>query len=84
MLNSKGGEPVKALILGRGEEQENIVKTIESAGLQENIELRDWADRKDLPSIYDSIKCFAITSHHEGFATTLLEPHARGVPAIIM
>lgn len=81
-LNSKSAEPINALILGRGEEKENIVNAIEQSGLQDSIELQDWADREDLPAIYDSIKCFAITSHHEGFATTLLEAHARGVPAI--
>lgn len=81
-LNSQSVQPIKALILGRGEERENIISAIEQAGLQDVIELQDWADRKDLPAIYDSIKCFAITSHHEGFATTLLEAHARGVPAI--
>lgn len=81
-LNSQGIQPIKSLILGRGEEKENIISAIEQAGLQDVIDLQDWADRKDLPAIYDSIKCFAITSHHEGFATTLLEAHARGVPAI--
>ncbi|MGP4714450.1 MULTISPECIES: glycosyltransferase family 4 protein [unclassified Psychrobacter] len=81
-LNARSDEPIKALILGRGEEKDNIVKAIKLAGLEGSIELQDWADRNELPTIYDSIKCFAITSHHEGFATTLLEAHARGVPAI--
>ena len=81
-LNTNRIVPIKALILGQGEEKENIKIEIESAGLEDSIELRDWADRQELPTIYDSIKCFAITSHHEGFATTLLEAHARGVPAI--
>ena len=81
-LNTISQTPIKALILGKGEELETIRNKIQALNLQDNIELRDWADRKDLPAIYDSIKCFAITSHHEGFATTLLEAHARGVPAI--
>jgi len=81
-LSAQSAEPIKALILGRGEEKATIIKAIEQAGLQDTIDLQDWADRKKLPIIYDSIKCFAITSHHEGFATTLLEAHARGVPAI--
>lgn len=81
-LNSNRPEPIKALILGRGEEKERIVKEIKLAGLEDSVELRDWADREKLPAVYDSVKCFAITSHHEGFATTLLEAHARGVPAI--
>lgn len=82
LLNSKRAEPIKALILGRGEEKDNIIRAIKLANLEDSIELKDWADREELPKIYDSIKCFAITSYHEGFATTLLEAHARGVPAI--
>lgn len=81
-LNTISETPIRALILGKGDQLETIRKEIETLNLKDNIELRDWADRKDLPAIYDSIKCFAITSHHEGFATTLLEAHARGVPAI--
>jgi len=81
-LNARSDKPINALILGRGEEKENIISAIKTAGIADSIDLRDWADRKDLPAIYDSIKCFAITSYHEGFATTLLEAHARGVPAI--
>ena len=81
-LNTQSIEPIKALILGHGEEKDSIVNAIKQAGLQDIIDLQNWADRKELPAIYDSIKCFAITSHHEGFATTLLEAHARGVPAI--
>lgn len=79
-LNKK--RPIKALILGQGEEKELIEQLIEQYALQDVIDLKDWANRDELPQIYDSIKCFAITSYHEGFATTLLEAHARGIPAI--
>jgi len=44
--------------------------------------LLPWVERSHLPAVFDRLKCFAITSHHEGFATTVLEAHARGVPAI--
>ncbi|WP_201582631.1 glycosyltransferase family 4 protein [Psychrobacter jeotgali] len=81
-LNSNKAVDIKALILGRGEEKDKIIKAIKSAGLEDSIDLQDWVDRAELPSIYDSIRCFAITSYHEGFATTLLEAHARGVPSI--
>lgn len=81
-LNVISPYPVKALIVGRGEEKHIIEKTIRENGLQELIHLQEWVERENLPRVYDSIKCFAITSYHEGFATTLLEAHARGVPAI--
>ena len=81
-LNSLSSQPVKALILGRGEEKVLIENIIKDRGLKEVIHLQEWVERENLPKVYDSVKCFAITSYHEGFATTLLEAHARGVPAI--
>lgn len=81
-LNEISERPISALIVGKGEEEALVLREIERLGMQELIELRPWVDRYDLPEIYDQLKCFAITSHHEGFATTLLEAHARGVPAI--
>ena len=71
------------LIVGEGEEENVIKDTISKYHLEDCVELRGWIDREELPSIYDSAKCFVISSHHEGFATTLLEAHARGVPAIV-
>lgn len=81
-LNAKSDRNITALIVGDGEEKDSIIKSIKMAGLEGNIDLCEWVSRENLPIIYDSIKCFAITSHHEGFASTLLESHARGVPAI--
>lgn len=81
-LNKISERPITALIVGKGEKEPLVRSEIKRLGMQELIELRPWIDRNDLPSIYDQLKCFAITSYHEGFATTLLEAHARGVPAI--
>ncbi|MES1935625.1 hypothetical protein C27AD_04702 [Salinisphaera hydrothermalis C27AD] len=81
-LNDISPQPVRALIVGKGEEEARVRKEIERFGMEALIDLRPWADRSELPRIFDQLKCFAITSYHEGFATTLLEAHARGVPAI--
>lgn len=81
-LNEVSERPITGLIVGKGEEEGLVRSEIERLGMQELIEVRPWVDRNDLPGVYDQIRCFAITSHHEGFATTLLEAHARGVPAI--
>ena len=45
--------------------------------------MQEWVERKNLPEIYDLGKCFIISSQHEGFATTFLEAHARGLPTIV-
>ncbi len=81
-LNDVSERPITGLIAGKGEEEALVRHEVERLGMQELIELRPWVDRQDLPSVYDQLRCFAITSHHEGFATTLLEAHARGIPAI--
>jgi len=73
----------KALIVGEGPERCFILEYIKKKGLASNVKVMDWVDRKKLPEVYDMGKCFVISSFHEGFATTLLEAHARGVPAIV-
>lgn len=81
-LNEISNRPITALIVGRGEEEKTVRESIKLHAMENLIELKPWVDREELPYLYDQIRCFAITSHHEGFATTLLEAHARGVPAI--
>ena len=63
--------------------KEDIEEIIVSKGLVESIKLQGWVERKELQSLYDFGKCFVISSYHEGFATTLLEAHAGGIPAIV-
>lgn len=81
-LNDVSDRPITGLIVGKGEEEALVRREIDRLGMQELIKLRPWVDRQDLPGAYDQLRCFAITSHHEGFATTLLEAHARGVTAL--
>ena len=81
-LNSKYGS-FNLLIVGEGEEEQNIKDAINKYKLNSVVSMRGWVDREKLPSIYDSAKCFVISSYHEGFATTLLEAHARGLSAIV-
>lgn len=75
--------PYTALLVGDGPERKFIDETIAKYGLQDSVTVQSWAHRQELPGVYDQGRCFVISSHHEGFATTLLEAHARGVPAIV-
>ena len=79
----KLGKKYSALIVGDGPERENIMDIIEKYGLKDSITIEGWVSREELPTVYDRAKCFVISSLHEGFATTLLESHARGLPAIV-
>lgn len=82
-MNRRLDRKYSALIVGEGPEKEDIEDIIVKKGLEESVKIQDWVDRKDLPAVYDLGKCFVISSLHEGFATTLLEAHARGIPAIV-
>lgn len=77
------GRRFSALIVGEGPEHGAIQERIGRLGLGDQVRVRPWTDRKDLPRVYDAARVFVISSVHEGFATTLLESHARGVPAIV-
>ena len=82
-LNKYADRRYKALLVGEGPEKEHIVRLIKEKGLSDAVTMQNWAERKELPWVYDKGKCFVISSYHEGFATTLLEAHARGLPAIV-
>lgn len=81
-MRESHGRPYSALLVGEGPEHEEILDAITHYGLQESVTIQPWAQRHELPATYDQGRCFVISSHHEGFATTLLEAHARGIPAI--
>lgn len=82
-LNERTNKKYTALIVGEGPEKKEIEHLIDIKGLEKSVILQEWVERKNLPTVYDLGKCFIISSHHEGFATTLLEAHARGIPAIV-
>lgn len=82
-LNDKSQRKYSALIVGEGPEREEIDRIIAEKELGTCVKVMDWVERRELPSVYDLGKCFVISSLHEGFATTLLEAHARGIPAIV-
>ena len=77
------GRRCTALLLGEGEELEPTRRLAEAWDLAGQIEFSPWVSREQLPKVYDRGRCFVISSLHEGFATTLLEAHARGLPALV-
>jgi len=82
-INNRKNRKYNALIIGEGPEKENIEKIIFQKHLGDCVRLSGWVKREELPQIYDLGKVFVISSLHEGFATTLLEAHSRGLPAIV-
>lgn len=82
-LNEWTGKSRTALLLGAREQEDFIRERTELLGEIHYVEIQPWKQRQDLPKIYDRSKCFVVSSFHEGFATTLIEAYARGLPSIV-
>lgn len=82
-LNKVSLRPISCAVVGEGPEKDSLTELATQLNLSECVTFLPWATRESVPSVLDQMRCFAITSRHEGFATTLLESHARGVPAIV-
>ncbi len=82
-LNRKSTRPIVAVVVGDGTEKESLMELAEQLDIQRVLTFVPWIERNEVPAMLDQTRCFAITSHHEGFATSLLESHARGLPALV-
>lgn len=74
--------PVRALMIGDGPLSAEVDAAIKDLGLENVIERLPWVERKALPGLLDQAKCFVMTSLYEGFATTVIEAQARGLPVV--
>lgn len=82
-LNEVAYRPINCIVAGDGTELESLTRLVAELGLQSNVTFHPWVASEKVPATMDQIRCFVITSHTEGFATTLLESHARGLPCIV-
>ena len=82
-LNKISDRLISCVIVGEGPEKETLTNLTDQLGLHELVTFSPWVQRKDICDVFDQIRCFAITSRHEGFATSLLESHARGIPSLV-
>lgn len=74
--------PVRALMIGDGPLTVEVDAAIKELGLEDVIERLPWVERNALPGLLDQAKCFVMTSLYEGFATTVIEAQARGLPVV--
>lgn len=82
-LNRRSTRQIRAVVVGDGPEKESLMELAEELDIRRVLTFIPWIERHQVPATLDQIRCFAITSHHEGFPTTLLESHARGLPALV-
>ncbi len=76
------GKKFKLLVIGEGEEKNNLQKQINSLGLQENIFLLGFKKRNEISEILEQSDAFVLASHVETFGVVYIEAMAAGLPVI--
>jgi glycosyltransferase involved in cell wall biosynthesis len=80
----KKGNGIKLIIIGDGEEKENLILQSEKLGLTENIFFSGKLDRELLISYYSRALCVVFPSIEEPFGIVPIEAQASGTPVIAM
>lgn len=73
----------RLIIVGDGEERQEIVATIECLGLNDRVILQGIVPRQEIVRLLNESKLFVMASLHEGLPKALLEAIACGTPAVI-
>jgi 1,2-diacylglycerol 3-alpha-glucosyltransferase len=70
------------LIVGRGDEKENLANQARELGLEDNVHLLGYVPEVDLPALYRSADLFAIASICEVQSIPALQAVATGLPIV--
>ncbi len=74
---------VQLLVIGRGEERNELAALIKNLGLGKNIKLLGEITGRELIKLYKSSHLFILPSIYEGQPLTLLEAWAAKLPAVV-
>jgi glycosyltransferase involved in cell wall biosynthesis len=77
---SKTNDNVYALIVGGGDEEQNIRDLIISYGLQDRVVLEDW--NEDMSYFYSSIDLLLFNTEFDALPTTPIEAMSCGIPVV--
>lgn len=72
----------KLILVGNGTERISLSNLVKSLGLGDRVLFVDYANKKDLESIYQQAKLYVIVSEREGFPGTIIESLSFGTPAL--
>ena len=75
------GQPVKALLVGQGEDLEPMREKARSLGLEGQVEF--LGVRSDTAQLYQAMDVFVFPSQFEGLPMALLEAQANGLPCVV-
>jgi len=72
--------PVKLVIIGKGELEQELKAKVAEQGLERSVIFTEW--QHDLPKIYPDLDIVLLTSLNEGTPVALIEAMACGVPVV--
>lgn len=75
------GQPVKALLVGQGEDLEPMREKARTLGLEGRVEF--LGVRSDTAQLYQAMDVFVFPSRFEGLPMALLEAQANGLPCVV-
>lgn len=82
MAHVCNGQEAHLLIVGRGDERENLASQARALGLERNVHLLGYVPERDLPALYRSVDLFAIASVCEVQSIPALQAVATGLPIV--
>jgi glycosyltransferase involved in cell wall biosynthesis len=75
-------EPIKLVIVGRGPEEQHLVKLVDELDLNDNVEWKSNLSRQDLLAEYSKARVFVLLSLFESFSRVVNEAVVIGVPTV--
>ena len=78
----KDKKDIKLLIVGDGEEQNNLQNLIKRLNLNSQIKLYGKANRKEVANLLAKSDAFVLSSYQETFGVVLIEALASGLPIV--
>ena len=81
-INRMGRLEFNTYIIGKGEQKDNLQKTINLRGLQDKIKLCGEVRNSELPNWYNAADLFFLGSSREGWPNVVSESIACGTPVI--
>lgn len=80
--NYKDKDRFRLAIAGDGDLYEDLKRLATDLGIEKQVKITGFLDRKQLKELLDQSHCFVLTSKSETFGVVVIEAMARGIPAI--
>ena len=75
---------LRALILGRGPERDQVIEAVREAGLEEVIEVPGFVETEEVDAAIGRATCMLLPSRREGYGLVVVEAASHGTPSIVV